>query len=211
MSMQLSNASYEKGINDSTHFELQNANDFHVWFKILLSPPAIPLRAGGGVGVSHLLMICLLKPGTQSLVVNFPAHWLLVVTMDTPLSGWDGTGKSIALCWLITDFPTEQNAQIDACSCGFGLSTLPAPILDALSPLQKQFLYRVHASFCPEWVQGTLQWARRLGHTPDLAFKYWSPFSLHRPPLLSTRWCCQPMFVTLHWAWGKMAEKKIDR
>lgn len=24
--------------------------------------------------------ICLLKPGTQSLVVNFPAHWLLIVT-----------------------------------------------------------------------------------------------------------------------------------
>lgn len=87
----------------------------------------LPLRAEG----LPLLMICLLKPGTQSLVVNFPAYWLLIVTVDARLSGWNGTGKSIALCWLITDFPADQNALIDDCSCGGSLSRASAPGSDS--------------------------------------------------------------------------------
>lgn len=140
------------------NYRMQMSSTFCLKFFHLLQPSLRDLR------VSHLLMICLRKPGTQSLVVNFPARWLLVVTMDTRLSGWDGIGKSIALCWLITDFPSEQKALIDAWSCGFGLSILPVPsVIDALATPQKQFLYWVHASCCPEWVQDTLQCARRLG------------------------------------------------
>jgi hypothetical protein len=53
--MQLSNASYEKRINDSPHFEPQNANEFHLLFKILQSALAIPLRAQGLPSFNDLL------------------------------------------------------------------------------------------------------------------------------------------------------------
>lgn len=126
--------------------------------------------------------ICLLKPGTQSLVVNFPAHWLLIVTVDTPLSGWDGTGKSIALCWLRTDFPVDQNALIDDGSCGGSLSILLAPVMDALVTPQQQFLYQIHPS-CPEWVQGTPQWARGFGGPyPKFGFQMLEPIVSALPP-----------------------------
>lgn len=81
--MQLSNVSYEKSISDYPRFELRNANEFRALFKIPQSHPGIPLRARG----LPLLKICWLKPGTQSLVLNFPAHWLLIVTVDPRLSG----------------------------------------------------------------------------------------------------------------------------
>lgn len=81
--MQLSNVSYEKSISDYPRFELRNPNEFRALFKIPQSHPDIPLRAQGLL----LLTICWLKPGTQSLVLNFPAHWLLIVTVDLRLSG----------------------------------------------------------------------------------------------------------------------------
>lgn len=160
------------------NYRMQMSSMFCLKFFSLLQPSLWELE------VSHLLMICLLKPGTQSLVVNFLAHWLLVVTMDTPLSGWDGTGKSIALCWLITDFPTEQNGLMDDCSCRFSLSTLPAHhrctdhTTEAVPVSGPHFLLSRRGSGYPTMSKTT----NRLGHTPDLAFKWLSLFSLHRPP-----------------------------
>lgn len=183
--------SYEKRINDYPHFELQNANEFHALFKIPRSHLAIPLRAQG----LPLLMICLLKPGTWLLVVNFPVHWLLIVRADTLLSGWDGTGKSIALCWLITDFPTDQNALIDDRSCRVSLSTLPAPVMDALathhsssSCIRCMLLFVQNGSSIPHSEQEG--WAM-----PQISLSSMRacPVCI-APPLLSTRWCCRPMF-----------------
>lgn len=124
ISMQLSHVSYEKSMNDYPHFELQNANEFRALFKI---PQSHPSESWGSPTSNDLLA----EAGAQSLVVNFPAHWLLIVTVDARLSGWNGTVKSIALCWLITDFPADQNALIDACSCGGSLSRAAAPGSDS--------------------------------------------------------------------------------
>lgn len=177
LSMQLSNVSYEKSINDYPRLELQNANEFRALFKIPQSHPGIPLRAQG----LPLLTICLLKPGTQSLVVNFPAHWLLIVTVDTWLSGWDGTGKSIALCWLITDFPADQNALIDDCSCGSSFSRAAVPVSDS-----RFFLSRTGPGYPTV--------SKRVGPSPKFGSQMFEPVVSALPPLPSTRWHCRPIF-----------------
>lgn len=103
----------------------------------------------------------------------------LIGTADTLLSGWDCAGKSIVLCWLITDFSTDQNVQINALLHLVAASP-PCPTTyngRAASTHAALLLFQAHN------VAGILCEQPELGHTWNLIFKFYiAPYRCTSPP-----------------------------
>ena len=124
------------------------------------------------------------------LVGNFPAHWLLIVTADTLLPGWEINSSLLISNWFL-----HWSKRTDQCTTPTSPPFHRAKLQQGSLPSYSGFI------LLGGWPRPSAK-IRRFGPHPESRFQILEPGICALPPqFLSTRWRCRPVFVTVHWAW----------